>query len=233
MRRSNGSRITAAVQPGLGDLAEVFLGMDVERTAERQRRAHRIGAAAALVPRGARNDVVSGEPVGEMRIAVDRQQGAVGIAGDQDGARTHEIGNDRRHARAHRVVERRVAPLEAVDVRTVDPQWRRFGRRIDAVLPAAAPRLDDDIAHGIVVDRAVGDEPFPGPADGPDVVLGAQLSERDIFHHQAPPKGCRRSRRTASALRDEMLDAGIDGRGGSLLAERIGARLRPCKSSAL
>ncbi len=68
--------------PGLGDLAEVFLGMDVERTAERQRRAHRIGAAAALVPRGARNDVVSGQPVGEMRIAVDRQQGAVGIAGD-------------------------------------------------------------------------------------------------------------------------------------------------------
>ena len=44
--------------PRLGDLAEVFLGMNVQRTTERQGRAHGIGAAAVLMPNGAGNDVM-------------------------------------------------------------------------------------------------------------------------------------------------------------------------------
>ena len=193
--------------PRLGHFAEVLLGMDVQWPAQCQRRAYRIRAAGVLMPGRAGNDMVGGHAVGEMRITVDRQQRAVRVAGDQDGARAHEIGNDRRHAGAHRVIELGVAELEAIDIGAFDPQRRRFRRRVDAVAPAAAPRFDDDVTHHIVtLDRTVCDELLPDPADGPDVVLRAQSRERDVFHRQAPPDGCQRPRRTAaSALRDEML----------------------------
>ena len=127
--------------PRFGHFAEVLLGMDVQWPAQCQRRAYRIGAAGVLMPGRAGNDMVGGHAVGEMRITVDRQQRAVRVAGDQDGARAHEIGNDRRHAGAHRVIELGVAELEAVDIRAFDPQRRRFRRRVDAVAPAAAPRI--------------------------------------------------------------------------------------------
>ena len=79
--------------------------MDVQRRPSAERRAH-------LVPllhhcHAAPGTMVGGEPVGEMWIAVDRQQGAVGIAGDQDGARTHEIGE--RSAARTRAPRRRTA----------------------------------------------------------------------------------------------------------------------------
>jgi hypothetical protein len=175
--------------PGFARFAEMLLRMDLSRLAQRQGGTDGVGPAAVLAPAGSRHDPIGDHLVGERRVAIGGEERAPGIAGDEHRARAGEMADGRRDANLDRFVECVVRPVKPIERFAGDAHGRGAAARIDPLLDAPPPGVQDDVPDADAVDRASAEEAFPRATDPAEIIARVQIPKRNVLHSRFPPAG--------------------------------------------